>query len=366
MERIGVWQLFSLIILFELGASTLFPIGIAAKQDAWIVILLSLICSFGIFFVYLNLHKMHPNKNIIQIIYSILGKALGFPLALLYTLFFFNATARSLKDFGEVINITILNKTPFFIIHLAFITVIIYILFLGFEVLGRMSQVLVIIKVSTLLIMFLLVIMSGKVDFKELLPVLGDGIAPVIKNIPMAIAFPFSEIFVFLAFLDITAPTKYFNRIVYLALLISGIMLTLSTIIMITSLGVGCSSVSTFPLIDVIRLINIENIITNLDSLSTLIVFIGGFFKEVIYFYGTIISFCYTFKIKNKKLAYIPLGIILLIYSISFETNYAEHVYIGLKIIPKFATVFYYFTIPILLYLISKITTNNSSAKTNK
>lgn len=89
MIRISKYQLFCLIILFEIGSTILFVLGIDAKQDAWIVDIIGLLTGLALMWVYTQLQKYYPEKNLVEIIIAILGKVLGIPLILLYSLFFF-------------------------------------------------------------------------------------------------------------------------------------------------------------------------------------------------------------------------------------------------------------------------------------
>lgn len=80
MLRISKHQLFCLIILFEIGSTTLFALGIDAKQDAWIAILVAMLIGFVLLWLYTGLQKYFPEKNFAQIIITLLGKVIGMPL----------------------------------------------------------------------------------------------------------------------------------------------------------------------------------------------------------------------------------------------------------------------------------------------
>ncbi len=41
MNRLTSWQLYSLLVLFQLGTSVVFGLSSPAKQDAWITVLIS-------------------------------------------------------------------------------------------------------------------------------------------------------------------------------------------------------------------------------------------------------------------------------------------------------------------------------------
>jgi spore germination protein KB len=128
------------MVLFEIGSSILFVSGMDAKQDAWIVVIISMCIGFALMWCYTALQRKFPQKNLAQIIINILGKKLGVPLVFLYALFFLYSATRNFRDFGEVINTTFLIKTPLFAILLLFMIAVLYVLFLGLEVLARTSE----------------------------------------------------------------------------------------------------------------------------------------------------------------------------------------------------------------------------------
>src|SRR6478752_3558009 len=108
--KISASQLFILMVLFELGSALLIPLAMKAKQDAWLAILLGMICSFFLFLVY---HKL-------------LGKVIGKTIAFLYILYFANSAARVLRDFGEMLLTFSYPNTPLFIANALLMLVIIY------------------------------------------------------------------------------------------------------------------------------------------------------------------------------------------------------------------------------------------------
>src|ERR1700719_4642873 len=88
VEHISKTQLFSLIVLHEIGSTTLFARGIEAKQDAWIAILLRMLVGFIMLWVYTGIQLGYPDKNFPEILNTVLGKWVAKPLILLYAVFF--------------------------------------------------------------------------------------------------------------------------------------------------------------------------------------------------------------------------------------------------------------------------------------
>ncbi|MHC8968149.1 spore germination protein [Priestia aryabhattai] len=92
--RISGWQLFMLITFFEIGSAFLVGLAMDAKQDAWIAILVGMISSYALIFMYYRLHRYYPYLALTEYTEKIIGKVRGRILAFLYILYFANGAAR--------------------------------------------------------------------------------------------------------------------------------------------------------------------------------------------------------------------------------------------------------------------------------
>jgi spore germination protein KB len=346
-------QLLTLIVLFEIGSSTLFSLGIDAKQDAWIVVGISMLVGCVLFWIYTGLQKYFPQKNFIEIIIELLGKFLGMPLAFLYSLFFLYCSTRNLRDFGELMKMTFLHETPMTIIHIIFMFTGCYILFLGLETFARTSELMFPIALSFILSIPILVSTSAKIHISELLPVLDNGIKPVLKAAyPNTVNFPFGEAFVFFMYWCNVNSKKDICKTSILALSISGLLLMISTIFIICTLGVEIASIVTVPILNVIRLINVEDFLTNLDPIAVVIMFLGGFYKSIIFFYAGVSGFTSLFRLKDMRLLIIPCAIFVIWLSIVFAPSYAYHIWQGHTVsLPYIHNTFQVIIPPLLLII---------------
>ncbi|MEI2443412.1 GerAB/ArcD/ProY family transporter, partial [Priestia megaterium] len=82
--KISDTQLFILMVLFELGSALLVPLAMRAKQDAWLAILIGMLCSFLFFLIYHKLYSYYPELLPTEYMQKILGKVLGTLLAFIY------------------------------------------------------------------------------------------------------------------------------------------------------------------------------------------------------------------------------------------------------------------------------------------
>nr|WP_187118731.1 GerAB/ArcD/ProY family transporter [Risungbinella massiliensis] len=130
-------QFFHLIIIFELGTSVVIGLGLEAKQDAWISILLALLGGITLFGVYTTLFKQYPTQPITSYIRRILGNYLGWPISLLYLIYFLYISARVLMDTTTLLRIAWLDKTPTLVIIGVLIIASMYLLFHGIQCLSK-------------------------------------------------------------------------------------------------------------------------------------------------------------------------------------------------------------------------------------
>ncbi len=333
MTRISKWQFYCLMMLFEIGSTTVFGLGIKANQDAWIAILLAMLAGFVLIWVYTEIQKYYPDKNLADILTIVLGKWIATPLILLYALEFFWIASLNFREFGELISMIVLSNVSLTVILVIFMITVLYVLCLGNEVLARMGEIMYPIIITGFFISFILIIFSGEMELNRLQPVLGNGIKPVLNAaFPAIINFPFGEMIVFLMFWHYADDKKSIRRIGFFVTFTIGFLLATSLITMITVLDVAYVENSTIPFYEVIKLINIADVITNLDGLVTILLFIGGFFKMTIHFYGGVLVIKSLLKQDNEKWILIICGILLTWFSILYYPNLIFHRWVGLDI----------------------------------
>jgi spore germination protein KB len=74
--KINGGQLFVMMVLFELGSALLVGLGMDAKQDAWLAILLGWAGGLVLFTVYGSLFRQYPDLPLTGYLQAIMGKYL--------------------------------------------------------------------------------------------------------------------------------------------------------------------------------------------------------------------------------------------------------------------------------------------------
>lgn len=352
VEKLSLWQFFLLIFIFETGSSVIVTIAGEAKKDAWIAVLLATFIGILLMFFYFYIIKKGDYQNLFQIIEFCFGKYLGNLIILCYIIYFFYIASRVLRDFGELMVSTIFTKTPIEFLSLTMMLLIAYILTLGVEVLGRTSEIFIPYIVLFILFVGVGVVMSGEMEFTNLLPVFEDGFKPIVKAIfPTLIGFPFGELIAFMLIIPKVTNYKKSKLVSLVSVFLSGLLLVYTTVIQIGTLGENIRRRSNFPLLSTAREISLLNFIERVDLLIVFIVMFGIIVKVSVFFYGGLIGVEQIFK-KSYRQFVLPLALLLAFSSVVISKDFAEHIEEGLIIIPYFFHMPFQLGLPSLILII--------------
>lgn len=354
--KISSYQLFVLIVLFELGSALLVPTAIDAKQDAWIAILLAMIGGFCLFLIYHCLYQYYPEVPFTEYIQKLFGRIFGRILGILYVLYFLYLAARVLRDFGDMLITVAYPETPLFIANALLIIVIFYTVRKGIEVLARTGEIFFILINMLSITGFIMIVVSSLIDLNQLRPVLEEGISPVLKSaFSQTLYFPFGEVIVFAMILIYLNKPKQAKITGLLALGLSGINLALVMAINISVLGVDLTARSQFPLLSTIQTIQIAEFLERLDVFFMIAMIIGGFFKISIFFYAAVTGIATMFNLKEPSKITYPIGLVILFMSLTIASNYIEHNNEGIKLVPMVLHLPFQVIIPVFLLLVAFI-----------
>ncbi|MFB4164144.1 GerAB/ArcD/ProY family transporter [Alteribacillus sp. JSM 102045] len=354
--KINASQLFVLIFLFQQGSALLIPLGVEAKQDAWLAILLGMVGGFFLFFIYERLYNYYPDILPTEYMQQLIGKFFGKILASVYIIYFLYIAARVLRDFGEMLVTFAYKETPLFIINALLLLTVVYTVHKGIEVIARSSELLFVLMYFLAISGFILVIVSGLIDVKNLQPILENGLKPVLEAVlTETLYIPFGEVIAFTMIFPYINRPKKLKVAGIVAIALNGINLGLTMAINIAVLGVDLVTRSQFPLLNTIQAIQVAEFLERLDVYFMIALIIGGFIKVSIYFYAGIIGISNLCKVKDTSKLVYPIGIVVLFLSITISSSYAEHIYEGLSIVSLYMHLPLQVIIPLLLLLIAVI-----------
>jgi spore germination protein KB len=356
-------QLFSLMVLFEVGSAIVVGLGLEANQDAWLAILIGLIGGLGLFSLYVYLYLQFPDFPLTIYLEKIAGKLIGRVTAFVYIFFFLYIAARILRTFCDLLVTTVLEGTPIYVVTIMMMLPVCFGCYLGFEVIARTAETLFPWVMLFSFLLLLLAFINGLPKIEYIQPMLESGWSPIFHSVyPTILSFPYGETLVFAMFLPYLNQQKKGIIGGFLALIVSCLILTTATIIMITVLGAHLAKNSTFPLLDVIEKIRFGSFLQRLDPIAVILLIIGGFFKVIVFFCGAVEGFSSVIHRPEWTKYTIPVMAAAVVFmSIFMAENYIEHNK-AVKPIANLLQVPLFMVIPFLLVVIviikRKITKN--------
>ncbi|MFP3122773.1 spore germination protein [Ectobacillus funiculus] len=356
VRKISPFQLFVLIFLFELGTAVVVGVGMSVQQDAWWMILLSMGMGLILFFMYTVLYHANNALPLTTYIPRILGPYIGYPLAILYILFFINTASRNVRDLMELIIISILPQSSIITVGVVIMILVVYAVFGGIKPLAMAGEIFFfIILLLGILGAFAIFFTEQAVQLKRFLPLFQIKWQDVANTLPITVNIPFGEAVVFTMLFPYLEQAKAVRKAGGAAILLAGLSLSFTVALEIATLGPYIASTSVFPLLSLSQQVNVLNFLQRLDAIAISVLIICVFFKITIFFYAAVIGAADTLKIKKRGYLIGILSLIILGNSILMAGNTVQHLDIGLRFFPIYVLTPMQIVFPFLLLIVTWI-----------
>ncbi|MCC3359530.1 GerAB/ArcD/ProY family transporter [Bacillus sp. REN16] len=355
-EKLSGLQLFYVIVGFEMGNTLIYNLGAGAKQDAWLVILFGMIGGLVLMYVYTKLSAYYPDDTLVSMIPKIIGRFFAYPVIIIYIIYFTYLAAKACRDFGELLASTILDETPMIVVITCFMVLMIYCLRGGVEVFGRMGEVIFPVYIFSILLVWILLVTVESFTISNLSPVMGNGLQPIIKELfPTVLTFPFGESVIITMFFPFLSNKQQIRKIGMSVIIVSGVLLTMNLIMILSVLGPEVYSTQFYPLLSATRMVSIADFLERFDALIILLMVAGVFFKIGGWTFGAAIGISQIFKLRQSKSVFLGLGTIIVPLSLLAGNNQIQYNEIGLKIVTFYVHIPLQIILPIFLLCIAFI-----------
>lgn len=351
MERTSSYQLSALIILFQIGSTSLFLLASDAERDAWVATSVAMLAGLALLvFVTLPIQRMEPRGNLIDMFIAYLGRYAGTALAFAYIPYFCYKSIRNLREYGDLMIIYLLPNTPLSVIMFILILLSGYAVYQGVEVFFRLVEWLLPLILIIYISLIFMIISSDVMDLHRLQPILEKGLKPVVSAaLPEVVSFPFGEMVVFLMLWSFYNGKRQLSKITLASYLFAGAFILFTHIAIICSMGVF-STVSTMPFMMAVSFVQMTELLDRMDPFVALLLFAGVFVKQTTYYLAAVLAVSALFKM-NRRRAIIPVGAIIYFGSFLFRSHMAQ-VWFGFKYNLKYHFPIFQIVIPIVLLLV--------------
>jgi len=337
--------------LFEVGSTTLFLMGGEAKQDAWLAMLTGALAGLLLLLIHLGIHHQEPELDLFLLFRRYMGKIMGTILNLMFVGYFAYEASRNLRDLSEVTVLTLLNRTPMWLITVITILVVSNTVRYGYRVLFLMCMILFPMMLLGYTLISILIPSTGIFHAELILPVLENGWKPIVKAaFPEIISFPFGQVVLFLVFYPYARKGRNFNKVVITAYIVTALALTFINQLIIFVLGPQIAAYSTLPLLETVQMIELTEVFERMDALFTMLLFLGLGIKIAAFFHGAVIGLERVTGVNYKKWVF-AVGVLLC--GLSFlSPTYTEHIEVGRGVTLNYSSPVFQIFLPVLLFVV--------------
>lgn len=325
------------------------PIGGQAGNMSWLAILIAIVVSLGITWVYTKLADKNSGKSITGIAEGLLGKWFGKVIAFLYGWFSLELSSYNLKNNWQMTSVVALPNTPIIIIAILVMIFVVWIAYGGIETIGRLSIIYIPVLVGFLGIAFLL--LSRDFNIKNFLPVIEVDWRKIfyasfqITTLPLMLSIVFAMIFPSINKKgNIKKPALY-------AILAGGMLIFFSDVLYVLVLGPLVPNL-TYPGYTAFSYIEAADFLDRAEIVLYSLFISISIIEISISLYVAALCFSDLFGLKNYRILLIPLGLLTLEQSLFIVRNHSDHINLAAYSWPWYAIIFQ-FLIPLFLLIVS-------------
>lgn len=273
----------AIIALYLIGSSLVLGSGNEARQDSWITIIFATIAAVLLAWLYSAILRLHPGKNMFDIIMEVFGNVLGTIISIVYIFYAVYLGASVFRIFDEFIQLVNLPETPQIAILLMSVPLIVWQVKTGLKNMGSTSKFLLPILYFFVLATFILGMKFMHVD--NLKPVWGSGAADLFRGTWGILALPFGEIVLCMSFFGEVDQKESPFKILTNGILLAGFILVIANLRNLLILGPSTSRMFLFASYDAVGVISIGDFVTRISVLIGINLVLAAVIKISAYLY---------------------------------------------------------------------------------
>lgn len=320
-EVISGRQLILLIFTFLTANATIYVPAFVTKnagRDGWLPILIGGFAGILIIFAVTAIGQRFPDKTLIEYSETILGKWAGKIVGLIFILFFLYLNSIIVREMTATIHGTLLPKTSAESITIIIFIACAYSAKKGLEPIARANVLtLLMIYIAIFTVLFLLL---KDINTKQLVPFLSRGILPVLQDSITAAGW-FGDVICIAFLIPFINKPKEVRLHSIIGVVWAAITLAFMTALCITLFGAKLTSILTFPTLEAVRYININDYIQRLEIVFLIPWMISNYIKTCFFYYISVLIISKSFKIEKTKTLVLPIGLVIFTLSLALFKN---------------------------------------------
>ncbi|MDF2683289.1 MAG: hypothetical protein K0R47_4479 [Brevibacillus sp.] len=244
-------------------------VGTKAGVDSWIVIFIAGFLSMVAVSIMAYLGNRFPGQSIIHYAPLLIGRFLGSVVLLAFLIYFLFFVGTVVRISADVTKLFLLDLTPVEVIIIGMLSISTYLVLHGVNAIARFNEF-----IQPLALFLLLLVLTQTLrdtDLGRILPVLGDGIQPLIRSLPTTF-FSFLGFEILLFIQPFMEQPRTAQRAALLAIGTTMLLYAVVTILSIAVLGKTEVTLVEYPTLTIIKNIEVPGaFIERLDSIMMMV-----------------------------------------------------------------------------------------------
>jgi spore germination protein KB len=321
-----------------------------ADRDMWISPMWASLIGIVTVIIAWQLSKLHPNETLIEYSGTILGKALGKAIGLVYILFYFHDTGIVIREFGEYVVGTSLFRTPLFVVMGSMTLVCALNVRGGLEVMARSAQIF--IPIVVVLFFAIIILLIPDLDPENMLPILEHGIGPSFRGsiVPQGWFSEFILVSFLIPYLSNKGKGLKWGIVSVLAVMLTMVVTNLASLFLLGNVTASLN----YPVMIAARYISIADFFEHLESIVMAIWVAGTFVKISMFYYVVALGTGQWLNLSDYRPLVMPIGFLLVLSSFWSTTSLQELVRFFDTVSP-FYSISVQMLLPLLLLVIATL-----------
>ncbi|NHN30839.1 GerAB/ArcD/ProY family transporter [Paenibacillus agricola] len=325
-STISSTQLAALLMAYSLGSAIVYipnPLSQAAGNDAWLSLILAYVFGMIVLACTLYLYNKHDGASLIAYSRSLIGNALTIIVAIPLIGMLLFATSAINSGIGDFVTDVMMDRTPLYAFNSISMVIAGLTARAGISVTARMF----------VLLLFLLVVFSMSVlilaiptyDPGHLMPMMEEGIRPLLHGVFISSGFPFGEVALFSMLLPFTNSKKVekLPSKLYMAFSFTSLMLVLCTLCTTMAFG-NASGYFKYSLYRLASEIQTPEIFQRVESIVSIALILGSYMKATLFLIILNQIIIQVFRIKEERALIYPLTLLCIFLSLTMFQSPAD------------------------------------------
>ncbi|WP_112179064.1 MULTISPECIES: endospore germination permease [Paraliobacillus] len=281
-----------------------------AQNAFWLIPIISFLVILPSFFLLIYLLKKAQNKNLMELIESLIGSKLGKTLGFLIFLSSFLLMCLDSRSYVEQIKLLYFPASPTTVLFFLFLCVVFFGAKKGLEVIGfTVKTSFLFIKLSALLLALLI---SVEIVWQRIFPIFGSGLSTILKEGALKGSI-FSEFFLLTIAYTSFKDTKQFRIGTLFGVIFVIIEITFFFFVYATVFDYNSIEKASFPFHDITQYVQLGEYFANIETFFMVFWLLAGFLRFIIYIYLITWIFGAVFNISEFEPLILPFSFITLI-----------------------------------------------------